>query len=228
VQTEYQRCVEVLLAAQSFPHLSADQLATFKARHASCAFVCRFPGCKSTAKGYSTVEARAQHEKTHSPPLVCPHSGCTYKLGFSNTENLKRHVKNDHESESRGIPRQIRVRNAVGSGSRFQRAPGPFPSDSPAEDMQEISSLSPMLSPISERFDWNQLVPQPQEDSDRRETAATQGDRGLSGGKMRTSLIVKLKFSKARIQTVSHLLRLPPKQIIAKLRSQDRKRGTTQ
>ena len=113
MQAEYQKRVEFLLAAASFPGLPPDQLVTFKLRHATCAFICRFPGCKSLAKGYPTPDARAQHEKTHAPPLVCPHSGCTYKLGFGSAQSLNRHVKRDHVPSHGAVPRQMRPRTGI-------------------------------------------------------------------------------------------------------------------
>ena len=56
-----------------------------------------------------------QHEKIHAPPLLCTHSGCKYKLGFSSVQNLNRHIRDCHDIIQRKIPRSIRHQGSMGS-----------------------------------------------------------------------------------------------------------------
>jgi hypothetical protein len=104
--------MELLLAVGSFTGLTSEQLSAFKAVNSSSAYICRYPGCTAIVAGFDTFDARATHEKIHAPPLVCPHSGCKYKLAFGNLQSLARHVRNFHESGPTTIPKSIRKSGA--------------------------------------------------------------------------------------------------------------------
>ncbi|KAH7068217.1 hypothetical protein BKA63DRAFT_109499 [Paraphoma chrysanthemicola] len=124
VQVEFTSRVEVLLSAAEFPGLSSAQLNAFKALHAPFAFVCRFPGCTAALAGFATHTARVQHEKSHSPPLLCTHSGCKYTLSFSSIRSLKQHIQEFHTRAPVRIRSSLRSHAPISSreSRRFNEA----------------------------------------------------------------------------------------------------------
>ncbi|KAH7092161.1 hypothetical protein FB567DRAFT_434738, partial [Paraphoma chrysanthemicola] len=109
VQVEYASRVEVLLSAAEFPGLSSAHLTAFKTLHAPFAFTCRFPGCTDIVSGFATHAARIQHEKSHTPPLLCTHSGCKYTLSFTSIRSLRQHIRDFHTAAP------VRIRSSVRS-----------------------------------------------------------------------------------------------------------------
>ena len=111
VHSGYNKRVHALLTTDTFPGLTTLQLTTFKAVYGPYAFVCRYSGCSKTSLGFSSDELRVQHEKSHAPPLLCTHPGCTYTLRFQSLHGLKRHLRENHSELIRTVPKSIRHRS---------------------------------------------------------------------------------------------------------------------
>jgi hypothetical protein len=121
----------LLISSDKVPGLDAAQLLKFKALYSPYAFTCRFPACSTGIIGFSTKDARAQHEKSHAPPLLCTHAGCTYTLPFKSLHGLRRHVREYHTVKDIRIPKSIRLSSGRSESrpnfqNRFHR-PGASP-----------------------------------------------------------------------------------------------------
>jgi hypothetical protein len=108
VHFDYNKRVHALLTTDTFPGLTTLQLTTFKALYGPYAFICRYSGCSKTSLGFSSDKLRVQHEKSHAPPLLCTHPGCTYTLRFQSLHGLKRHLRENHSELIRTVPKSIR------------------------------------------------------------------------------------------------------------------------
>lgn len=113
VQHEYATQIDYLLSAVTVPGLTQEQLSTFKTFNRSYAFVCRFPGCTGMLAGFPTDDLRTQHEMTHKPALFCTQSGCKYSLPFVSQQNLRKHIRDFHDSQSKVVSKSIRRRQAT-------------------------------------------------------------------------------------------------------------------
>ncbi|CAN9203513.1 unnamed protein product [Alternaria alternata] len=128
VQHEYATQIDYLLSAVTVPGLTQEQLSTFKTSNRSYAFVCRFPGCTGMLAGFPTDDLRTQHETTHKPALFCTHSGCKYSLPFASPQNLRKHIRDFHDSQSKVVSKSIRRRQAtlLRGQSSHKTAPSPL------------------------------------------------------------------------------------------------------
>jgi hypothetical protein len=128
VQHEYATQIDYLLSAVTVPGLTQEQLSTFKTSNRSYAFVCRFPGCTGMLAGFPTDDLRTQHETTHKPALFCTHSGCKYSLPFASPQNLRKHIRDFHDSQSKVVSKSIRRRQAtlLREQSSHKTAPSPL------------------------------------------------------------------------------------------------------
>ncbi|CAN9263627.1 unnamed protein product [Alternaria alternata] len=128
VQLEYATQIDYLLLAVTVPGLTQEELSTFKTANRSYAFVCRFPGCTGMLAGFPTDDLRTQHETTHKPALFCTHSGCKYSLPFASQQNLRKHIRDFHDSRSKVVSKSIRRRQAtlLREQSSHKTAPSPL------------------------------------------------------------------------------------------------------
>lgn len=127
VQHEYAAQINYLLSAVTVPGLTQEQLSTFKTSNRSYAFVCRFPGCTGMLAGFPTDVLRTQHEMTHKPALFCTQSGCKYSLPFASHRNLRKHIRDFHDSRSKIVSKSIRRRQATLSRGQSSHKTAPSP-----------------------------------------------------------------------------------------------------
>ncbi|KAB2109040.1 hypothetical protein AG0111_0g2533 [Alternaria gaisen] len=127
VQHEYATQIDYLLSAVTVPGLTQEQLSTFKTANRLYAFVCRFPGCTGMLAGFPTDDLRTQHETTHKPALFCTHSGCKYSLPFTSQQNMRKHIRDFHESRPKVVSKSIRRRKATLLRGQSDHAPTPSP-----------------------------------------------------------------------------------------------------
>lgn len=127
VQHEYATQIDYLLSAVTVPGLTQEQLSTFKTANRSYACVCRFPGCTGMLAGFPTDDLRIQHEMMHKPALFCTHSGCKYSLPFASQQNLRKHIRDFHDSRSKVVSKSIRRRQATLLRGQSDHAQTPSP-----------------------------------------------------------------------------------------------------
>jgi hypothetical protein len=127
VQVEYAKQVDYLLSAVTVPGLTPEQLTIFKTSNRPYAFVCRFPGCTSISAGFPNHGLRIQHEMIHKPALFCTHTGCKYSLPFASAQNLRKHIRDFHDSRPRLVAKSIRRRKATLLRERNLQFPTPSP-----------------------------------------------------------------------------------------------------
>ena len=101
----YQHTVQTLLNTWNFPSISIRQLEKFKQDFRSAVFTCRFNCCPLGQTGFDSEALRDEHERTHTPTVLCEVPGCTYPP-FPSTRALKNHCAKYHDQ---GMPR-IRIK----------------------------------------------------------------------------------------------------------------------
>jgi hypothetical protein len=134
IQVEYAKQVGYLLSAVTVPGLTPEQLTIFKTSNRPYAFVCRFPGCTSISAGFPNHGLRIQHELVHKPALFCTHPGCKYSLPFASAQNLRKHIRDFHDSRPRLVAKSIRRQKAT--ILRERSVPSPTPSLLGSLDLQ--------------------------------------------------------------------------------------------
>jgi hypothetical protein len=117
----------IICSAVTVPGLTREQLSIFKTFNRSYAFVCRFPGCTGMLAGFPTHDLRTQHETTHKPALLCTHSGCKYNLPFASQQNLRKHIRDFHDSRPKVVSKSIRRRKATLLRGTSGHVPTPSP-----------------------------------------------------------------------------------------------------
>jgi hypothetical protein len=127
VQLVYATQIDYLLSAVTVPGLTQEQLDAFKTSNHSYAFVCRFPGCTGMLAGFPTDDLRTQHEMTHKPALFCTHSGCKYSLPFASQQNLRKHIRDFHDSGPKAVSKSITRRKARLLRGQSGHTPEPSP-----------------------------------------------------------------------------------------------------
>lgn len=111
IRARYQRFVEEILGSEQ---VSDTGLSDFKARHDSCAFLCRYPNCPRALQGYKTLELRQTHEKSHKPRFRCAEATCGFfGSRFSTRAAAKRHAAQYHDEE-----RTASIPDSLGEASR--------------------------------------------------------------------------------------------------------------
>ena len=105
--------------------------------------------------GFPTDELRTQHEMTHRPALFCTHSGCKYSLPFASQQNLRKHIRNFHDSRPKVVSKSIRRRQATplrGQSGRAQTL-------NPLEGVDAHSQAQRRINRPSKLLQQNQAHP---------------------------------------------------------------------
>ena len=78
-----------------------DDLGYFKRQHGSEAFLCRYPNCPNTIRGFSSADLRHQHETTHAQRYHCIHSECGMSVWtFNSRAGLRSHNAKYHSKDT--------------------------------------------------------------------------------------------------------------------------------
>ena len=101
VDSKYHSYVQGILEKRHHPHISKETLARFKHKYEATAYVCRFIDCPKRSSGFGNVQARNDHESLrHGKGILCSQALCLRsKVGFKNSQSLKRHMQETHESD---------------------------------------------------------------------------------------------------------------------------------
>ena len=117
IRASYQTILEELLQKDS----STDAaLQAFQARNSLGLFLCRFHDCPRAEQGFDSIEARQQHEDSHSPRFQCTIATCGFfGWTFKSRARLKQHVDLYHdEQKTSAIPSSLganHIRNPISS-----------------------------------------------------------------------------------------------------------------
>ena len=100
VNSRYHSYVQGILERKYLPYISKETLARFKQKYEATAYTCRYPDCIRRSSGFGNVQARNDHENLrHGRGILCAQSLCLRnKVGFKNSQSLKRHVQETHVS----------------------------------------------------------------------------------------------------------------------------------
>jgi hypothetical protein len=95
----YQRTISTLLLTRTFPGFSIPRLEKFKNDFRSAVHTCRFKYCPLGQTGFESEQLRDEHEKAHSPGILCKVPGCSYPA-FPTTQKLRSHHAKHHQREA--------------------------------------------------------------------------------------------------------------------------------
>ena len=153
IDSKYHDYVQGILERRYYSWLSKETLAKFRQKYEATAYICRYPGCPRRSFGFGSVQARNDHENLrHGAGILCSQTLCLRnKVGFKNSQSLKRHVQEVHASDQsvyafkRAKIRQLAFTEseklgAVAETVKGPRQPGPMAgsSDHNSEFLEQL------------------------------------------------------------------------------------------
>ena len=88
---------QLLFNGDDYSELDDHLVTTFKARHDSCAYPCRYANCDKALVGFGNAASRDEHELCHKKTFRCVESGCPQREWlFANGKALRLHIRKYH------------------------------------------------------------------------------------------------------------------------------------